>query len=334
MEELYLSWHNLAREALAYTVNNPRSFAHAKKLVLVGMGGSAIAGDVIAATANEQGSVPVMVWKDFYVPKSLIDSDTAVLAISYSGNTRETILSLEQALKRTEMLGVVASDGKLIEIAKERGIPYVQVRKGLVPRAALPLLLFASLRLLSDCQLNLVEKNSIEESLSILNDISSAKSDAMYLASFLYKARLPIIVASTRYAVLAVRIKNELNENSKLPAKVEIAPELFHNDIVGWEATPFVDRALIVESDLVYEREILDFYAEYLQERGFEIAKLGLKGRSLLARYLYGFLVAGLASVKIAKMRGIDPLATQSIAKYKELVHGLEESIRRSVIES
>ena len=328
MEELYLNWYSFASEALRYEVVYPRSFSKAYRIVVVGMGGSAIAGDIIAAIANNTGSLPVIVWKDFYIPRSLIDSSTAVLAISYSGNTRETILSLEQALHRTDMVGVVASDGKLIEIARERRIPYIQVRRGLVPRVALPILLYASLAFLEACGVKLVEKSDMNEGVEVLKDVETAKSDSIYIASYLHRARLPLIVATTRYSALAMRVKNELNENAKMPAKVEIAPELFHNDIVGWEAAVVSDRALIIESDIEYERALLSFYAEYLQERGFEVAELKLRGRSLLAKYLYGSLIAGLASVRIAKIRGVDPLTTHSISKYKNLVTTLEDRVR------
>lgn len=331
LEELYLNWYNFANEALRYEVENPRSFGKAHRIVVVGMGGSAIAGDMIAIIANSTGSIPVFVWKDFYTPKTLIDDSTAVLAISYSGNTRETILSLEQALRRTDMVGVVASNGKLLEIAKEKRLPYIQVRRGLVPRAALPILLYASLALLEACDVKLVEKSDVNEGIEVLRDVETAKSDSIYIASYLQRARLPLIVATTRYNALATRVKNELNENAKMPAKVEIAPELFHNDIVGWEAAVVSDRALIIESDIEYERALLSFYAEYLQERGFEVTELKLRGRSLLARYLYGSLVAGLASVRIAKMRGVDPMTTHSISKYKNLVTALEDRVRSSI---
>lgn len=331
MEELYLNWYSFANEALRYEVAYPRSFSKARRVVVVGMGGSAIAGDMIAVIANSTGSIPVIVWKDFYVPRSLIDSTTAVLAISYSGNTRETILSLEQTLHRTDMVSVVASDGKLIEIAREKRLPHVQVRRGLVPRVALPILLYASLALLEACDVKLVEKSDVNEGVEVLKDVETAKSDSIYIASYLHRARLPLIVATTRYSALAMRIKNELNENAKMPAKVEIAPELFHNDIVGWEAAVVSDRALIIESDIEYEHALLSFYAEYLQERGFEVAELKLRGSSLLAKYLYGSLVAGLASVRIAKMRGVDPLTTHSISRYKNLVTTLEGRVRRFV---
>ena len=101
MKNMYLEWYDFSREALKYSVENLREIKNINRVVIVGMGGSAIAGDVLALVGMEYGDIPITVWKDFYFPKALINENTFVLAISYSGNTRETILALEQALKKT-----------------------------------------------------------------------------------------------------------------------------------------------------------------------------------------------------------------------------------------
>ena len=331
MKNMYLEWYDFSREALKYSVENLREIKNINRVVIVGMGGSAIAGDVLALVGMEYGDIPITVWKDFYFPKALINENTFVLAISYSGNTRETILALEQALKKTDKVGVIASGGKLIDLAKNRRIMYMVLRKGLAPRAALPLLLFGAIKFFYDCNISIIPENIVNQSIEILKNIDVVELHSIYLASYFKNTELPLIIASSRYAILAYRIKNELNENAKMPVKIEIAPELFHNDIVGWELSKFKSKALIIESDKEFENKLLALYARYLNERDFEINILRLLGNNLLSRYLYGFLVAGLMSVELANMRGIDPLETRSIAMYKDAVTVLEPQIRKEL---
>jgi len=331
VKEVYLGWYELALEALRQEVVNAREYKDVEKVLVLGMGGSGIAGDLVALTSMELGSMLVMVVKDFYVPRNLVDENTLVLAISYSGNTRETLISLEICAKKTSKLVAVSSGGLLEEYAVKRGIPFVKVRRGLAPRTALPALYAAAMNGLWSVGVELGNKGLLEKWFGVLREVRKAEFDASSLASFLRKARMPLIVASSRYAVLAVRIKNELNENAKMPAKVEIAPELFHNDIVGWERKLYSDRAVVVESDVPYEIEYLKLYTEILTDAGFEVEMLRLIGDGVVPRTLYGSLVAGLASVKIAEIVGIDPLATKSIASYKSFVNNMEGEIRRTL---
>ncbi|NPA96426.1 MAG: bifunctional phosphoglucose/phosphomannose isomerase [Crenarchaeota archaeon] len=331
MREVYLGWHELAMEALRQEVANPREYKDVDRIVVLGMGGSGIAGDLVALTGLETGSAFVTVVKDFYVPKPVVNDRTLVLAISYSGNTRETLLSLELCSKRTSKIVAVSSGGLLEEYAMKRGIPFVKVRRGLAPRTALPALYAAAMKGLLTVGVSMCESSTLERWFDVLKEVRKAEFDAASLASFLRRARMPLIVASARYAVLATRIKNELNENAKMPAKVEIAPELFHNDIVGWERKLYSDRAIVVESDIPYEVEYLKLYTEILTDVGFEVEMLRLIGDGVVPRVLYGSLVAGLASVKVAEIAGIDPLATKSIAAYKSFINNMEGEIRRTL---
>ena len=330
LKDTYLRWFELAREGLALGVENRREYRDVERVVITGMGGSGIAGDLVVLALEDYAEMLGMVSKDFSIPSPMVNERTLVIAISYSGNTRETLFSLEQALKRSSKACIVASGGKLIEFARSRGIPYVKVREGLAPRLALPQLFTATIKLLKEVGVVDVV-NEVARDIEVLRETRSALMDSESLASFLRNARMPLIVASTRYQVLAMRIKNELNENAKMPAKVEIAPELFHNDIVGWERQVFSDRAVIVESDLEHEREYLRLYEEFLDSMGFEIWLMKLLGDTRIAKIMYGSLVAGLASVRIAELVGVDPLVTKSIASYKKFVTGEEEFIRRSL---
>jgi glucose/mannose-6-phosphate isomerase len=331
MLEQYMNWYNLALEALNYEIKNLKRLEGVEEVVVVGMGGSGIVGDMLSAIAQTYARIPLYTYKDFYIPQNFINKSTFILAISYSGNTLETISSVQHAIKVGIPIGIVASGGELIDIAKKHHIPYVIVRQGLAPRSALPILLIASIKILHFCGIPLIPMDIVEKSIQVLRDAEKAVAKASQLAEFLNNSRLPLIVSTTRFAPLATRFKNELNENAKMPAKVEIAPELFHNDIVGWERKEMHGKAIVINSDISYENLLLDFYADYLKSVGFEVFYLKLEG-NVMERYLEGSLIAGLTSVKIANKLGFDPLQTRSIAMYKDFLKKYREKIVEAVL--
>jgi glucose/mannose-6-phosphate isomerase len=326
MLEHYLEWYRYTLEAFDYPVYNVRDFSDTEKVIVAGMGGSGIVGDMLATIASDLGNIAVHVFKDFYLPKKLVDSKTFVLSISYSGNTLETISSTAVALEFGAKVGVVASGGRLLDIAKTRRLPYTTVRSGLVPRLALPMMLVAAIKLLSNCSVNVIPLQTLRSSVEILSKINEASSVAREIANVVLQSSIPTIVATTRYQALALRFKNELNENSKIPVKVEIIPELFHNDIVGWEASKLKDVVVLIDSDIDYENILVNFYEDYLRSLSIKTYILKLIG-NIIERSLYGSLIAGIASVYIAQRRGLDPLTTKSIAMYKNVLKNLETEV-------
>jgi glucose/mannose-6-phosphate isomerase len=326
MLEHYLRWYQYTLESFEYPLHNVKYFSDIEKVVVVGMGGSGIVGDMLATIATEFGDISVYIFKDFYIPKNFVTTKTFVIAISYSGNTLETVTSTLTALKSGARVGVVASGGRLVDIAKSRDVPYVIVRSGLAPRLALPMMLVAAIRLLSECGVDVVPVNILRTSVEVLKSVDKASTIAKEVSDLVKQSSIPTVIAATRYYALALRFKNEFNENSKIPVKIEILPELFHNDIVGWEAAKLKDVVILIDSDVDYENKLIEFYDEYLESLNIKTYTLKLAG-NIIERYLYGSLIAGIASVYVAQNRGLDPLITKSIAMYKNILKSLENEI-------
>lgn len=325
-----MRWYEYSIDAMSYSIVNAKMFKGIRRVIVMGMGGSGIVGDMIASIASLKPSTLIYVHKDFYIPKHLVDDTTFILSISYSGNTLETVLATKEVLQRTRSIGVVTSGGELLKIAKENNLPYTTVIEGLTPRSALPIMLIASLNLLALCGVEVVSRDEVLKAIEVLRDIDTAEKISYELLEFLKNSKLPLIVASQRYSALATRIKNELNENSKIPAKVEILPELFHNDIVGWERAEFRDKAILIESDLDYENKLIKFYKDYLTSVGLDTYILHLQG-NIIERLLYGSLVAGITSIKLALLRKVDPLQTRSIVMYKQLLQEMRKDVAEAI---
>jgi glucose/mannose-6-phosphate isomerase len=318
MLDYYASWPNMVCKALNYPVKNFKTYSFSN-IVVVGMGGSGIVGDFIKMLGFERLSIPVCVFKSFNIPK-WVNSRTLLIAVSYSGNTVETVESVKYGVKYGANIVAISSGGLLEKIALKNSFPYVRVDGGYTPRSAFPLLLYSALKILLMLDVNIVDEWEINESINSL-DTSRNIEDARNVANTL-KDSIPIIIADVRYEPLALRFKNELNENSKMIAKYEVIPEYFHNDIVGYEGSRGDFKVLILDpgDETIYADMLTDFVSSYLEDLGFEALSLKLKGKSPLTKLIYGSHIAGLSSVMIAESRNIDPLQTRSIDRYKEFL--------------
>ncbi|MCJ7745295.1 MAG: bifunctional phosphoglucose/phosphomannose isomerase [Actinobacteria bacterium] len=213
-----------------------------KAVVVLGMGGSGISGDVVASLTANSLRVPMATVKGYTLPE-FVDENTLVFAVSYSGNTEETLDCVEGALERGAPVVAVASGGKLAEIAAERDLPLFQVPAGFQPRAALGYLFVPVLSALERIGLvhglvgevgaacEMLEERVREYGVAMPLDDNPAKRLARDLVGF-----LPVVYGlEGPLAVAALRWKDQFNENSKVPAFYNWFPELNHNETVGWQ---------------------------------------------------------------------------------------------------
>lgn len=284
-------------------------------LLIMGMGGSGIVGDVIYSLSSEVLKIPVVLTKDFRIPK-WVGRDWLAVAVSYSGDTIETLSCLNEAIQRGAQVAVVASGGEMIRLAEERKIPYVKIPPNRTPRSSFPALLLGTLKLLKNIGIDLStphEKRIVE--FLKKEDVSRLSQE---LAEKLLN-KIPVFVSSTKYYPLALRAKDEFNENAKVPAKVEVYPEGFHNDIVGWEAW-FGPFSVIIFKER--GNTILEFLKETLLDAGLETITYELSN-AYVEEIIKWSQVIGIASVITALKRGVDPRETKHIVKYKKFIKEL-----------
>jgi glucose/mannose-6-phosphate isomerase len=225
-------------------------------VVVAGMGGSGIAGDVLAGLAFAGSGVPVLAVKGDRLP-AFVGPGTLLVATSYSGNTAETLSAVEQGLAAGARLVAVTSGGALAELASSRGAPLVTIESGRMPRAALwslvvPVCLAAEaagvLPPLSD-QVCAAADTLDAETAALGPHVETAANPAKQAALRLLD-RLPVVWGSGQLgAVAATRFRTQCNENAKVPVVSGALPEANHNDVMGLEGGLGPGRELVLLRD-------------------------------------------------------------------------------------
>ena len=312
-KKLYLDWYDLSSKTLDTEVANPTELRNIKGLALAGMGGSGIVCDVIYSMLYSNSRKPLAVIKGFNLPK-WVSRGWLVLTISYSGNTLETLSVAKEAVDREAYLASVTSGGKLLELSKKKSIPYILVEGGRAPRASFPSLLLGGIKILHDLGVLTEGLKSARNSIDVLRDVERAEKISSGLSDFI-EGKIPVFVTDNTHYPLALRGKDELNENSKYLAMTQVYPENAHNDIVGWEGWFGPLTAIFVG----IKTWVLDYVSSYLTLKGVPIKWFDLSGMEpYLKRVLWWSLVIGLTSLRLAWRRGLNPEKTESIRMYKD----------------
>ncbi|MFQ5860056.1 MAG: bifunctional phosphoglucose/phosphomannose isomerase [Dehalococcoidia bacterium] len=293
-------------------------YAAVEAVVVAGMGGSAIGGDLLADLAALEEAPPVTVVRGYQLP-AFVGENTLVIASSYSGSTEETLAVFQQALERSCQVVAVTGGGALEQRARDAHIPLVPVQYQGEPRCALgysfvvPLALLQRLGLLAD---KLAELSQALETLEALaerlgEEAPRERNPAKRLAEGLL-GRLPVVYGAGIFTGVARRWKTQFNENAKVWAFFDTLPELHHNSVVGYGLPAEVERRLLVlllqpqgllpRLDLRYR-----ITGELLEQKGIAYQLIRGEGRSPLAQMLSAVLLGDFVSYYLALLQGIDP---------------------------
>jgi glucose/mannose-6-phosphate isomerase len=302
----------------------------AETVLICGMGGSAISGDLAAASIP---SAHVVVNKGYSLPGWAAGVRPLVIAVSYSGNTEETRSAVDEALAIELPVAVVAGAGALSDLADQRDLPIVRVPIGLQPRAALGYLTGGVLRLLESAGLAEEQTDALNEAATVVGELwgegptGPAGRLAMDLADGL-AGRIPLMYGSSGLtAPVAQRWKTQINENGKRPAFWSVLPELDHNEIVGWSALEALTRrsvGIILLRDRDEHSQIRRRFALTTSLISGSVPVVGevwSQGESRLARIASLALIGDIVSVHLAEQEGVDPVPVDVIENLKALLN-------------
>ena len=223
------------------TINIHNTYDNIQNIVIAGMGGSAIGGDVVKLLTKNELKVPFVISRNYKLP-NWVNENTLVICSSYSGDTEETLDSFDDSLNKGAKIIGISTGGTLTKLLIGNKLDVVTIPSGLQPRAALALSFVPMLCLLN--KLGFISSNSIKDlksTVSLLNDFrdkyynQNEQNPTYAIAQRIYKT-IPIIYGENEYTgIIALRWKGQLSENSKMLAFCNDLPEMNHNEIVGWE---------------------------------------------------------------------------------------------------
>ncbi len=301
-----------------------------RAVLAVGMGGSAAAGDLLQALAEDRAPFPIHVARGYGVP-AWVGPDTLVVASSYSGETEETLAAFQAARARGARALVVTSGGRLGAEAHRAGLPWVRVPTGFPPRAALAYLLMPAIVALDAVGGGLAGAADREEAVGVLKalggelapEVPTPHNDAKRLAAELL-GRTPVIYGTDATAVVAYRWRTQMEENAKVVALSGALPELDHNAIEAWGAGPAGAWAVVFLRDpgehaRVARRVTL---TRPITEGRALTREVWARGEGRLARLLSLVLFGDWTSYYLALLRGVDPWTVATLDAFKRRMMG------------
>jgi glucose/mannose-6-phosphate isomerase len=297
-------------------------------IVIAGMGGSGIGGDLVKAVVGSQFPCPIIVHRGYTLP-AFVTSQTLFVAVSYSGNTEETLLSVESAFAQGANILAVTSGGKLGAFVEAHNLPCVIIPAGQPPRASLGYLLMPILSVLA--RLGFVRdldfQSDLEETVALLAQLGgdfhpdAPESQPKRLAQALH-GKLPIIYTPQELEAIAMRWKGQMNENSKSLAYYSVYPEMNHNEIEGWKHPSVLTQQchVIQLRDPIAPSQTqrrMDITAELIQPHTAGITQVYSVGKSLLARLLSLVAIGDWASFYLAILYEQNPTPVGRIEELK-----------------
>ncbi|MBX3029498.1 MAG: bifunctional phosphoglucose/phosphomannose isomerase [Chloroflexi bacterium] len=309
----------------------PAEHRAATAVAVLGMGGSAIGGDLVRGIWADRLRVPVEVVRGYDLP-AWVGEGTLVVASSYSGGTEETISAFGEAAARRARTVVLSTGGTLLDVARRAGLPNLTFPGGGQPRASVGYALTLLAGVLERAGMLDVSDAEVEAAAAVADarvaasapGVPTADNEAKRLAWTLVD-RLPIIEASGFLAPVARRWKTQLNENSKSTAAWEELPEATHNTVVGYpQPDTLRDHLLVVflEGGSEHPRDLLRarLSRELLDSAGIEHHVAQLAGTDRLSQALDGIVRGDFASIYLAALYGEDPTPVEVLVQLKQVM--------------
>lgn len=286
-----------------------------RNVLISGLGGSGIGGTIVSELAFGHSPVPVTVTKGYFIP-AFTGPDSLVIISSYSGNTEETVACLEQALAKKATIVCISSGGKVAEIAEANNLGLIRIPGGNPPRSCLGYSLTQLVFIFA--HYNLLPKQAIadlESAVSLLQrEHVAIRKSGEDLAAKLH-GRLPVIYCTTNNEGIAIRFRQQLNENAKILCWHQVIPEMNHNELVGWAGGTEEIAVVLFNDPAEYERnqyrvqlnrDIISRYTPHF----FEVDS---KGNSRIEKAIYLIHLGDWASVFLADLRGVDAVEVNVI---------------------
>lgn len=288
-------------------------------LVVCGMGGSAVGGDLAAAALSADATRPVVTARGYELGP-WIGPDHLVLCASHSGSTEETLSCYDAAGRLGADRVVLTTGGELADRARADGVAVIGVPSGMQPRAAVVYMTVAALKCAEACGAATAVGERIEAAVPTLEAVIADRATVDELARSL-KGTIPVVYGAAGDAAIARRWKNQLNENAKAASFAGEVPEICHNEIEGWATgratAPLASVLLATPGAHPRNARRLDVLAERLGAIGVPVVRPQAVGDDRIANVMSLVTLGDLVSVRVAELTDVDPDAIEAIEGFK-----------------
>ncbi len=338
--QMHLRIQNLYEQfETAFTILNAKSKiskSKVKSIVVTGLGGSAIGGDLVRTYVSGECAVPILVNRNYTLP-AFVNASTLVVISSYSGNTEETLSAYHDAIKRHAQIFCITSGGKVEELALKHKHYTVKIPSGAPPRTAIGYSLVPMLQTLAKFGFIGDKQQEIAETARYLKEKSLAYAnfkDKQNLAVQLAKkcfGKLPIIYTSDDFtSAVGVRWKGQICENAKMLAYSNVFPELNHNELVGWnQYKDLLKKTTVImlhdKSDHPRTAFRMRVTKSIIKKYASDVIDVESEGKSLLTRLFSLILLGDWVSYYLSILNGVDATPVKAIDFLKESLSTFKE---------
>lgn len=310
MKQLIANFNNQVREAVAIGEKATfTSWPHEIKNILVtGLGGSGIGGTIVSQICEKELTIPFTVNKDYFIP-AFVNKHTLVVVSSYSGNTEETLQAMDMAIKKGAKIVCVSSGGKTIELCKQHNLDYILIPGGMPPRSCYGysstqlFYILLGMKLIGDGF-----KSQMQKAIALLDaEEENIKKESRALAEKLI-GKITAIYAAANYEGVAVRFRQQIDENGKMLCWHHVFPEMNHNELVGW-TTKNESVAVVMfrnKDDYFRTAKRMDICKEIFSKYTPHIFEVWSKGDSQLEKSMYLIHFGDWVSWYLSEIKNID----------------------------
>lgn len=321
MDKLVASFADQLKEAIAIgsKVQLRTPVAEIRNIVVTGLGGSGIGGNLVSEIVADELRVPMQVNKEYGLP-NFVNENTLVICSSYSGNTEETLAAFADAIKANALIVCITSGGKLLELAKQYNLDHVIIPGGNPPRSCLGYSSVQQLFVLK--QLGLISnkfESELNETISLLErEATHIRSLAKAIAAQL-KNRIPVLYSVTDMESVAVRFRQQINENAKMLCWHHVVPEMNHNELVGWrnQIGNWAPIFLRSREDFDRNQQRIEINKSIVAKYSEHVIEIYAKGESHTERAFYLIHLGDWVSVYLAELNGVDAVEVKVIDHLK-----------------
>lgn len=322
METLVQQFPNQLQEAITIgskATLNPVTTSY-RQVVISGLGGSGIGGTIVSQLVDAEANVPIIANKDYSIP-GFVNEHTLVIISSYSGNTEETLEAFEKAMAKGAHIACITSGGKVGKLAEKHGLNHIIIPGGLPPRAAFG---YSFAQLFFILKHYGVIQSDVAATLTAANNKLIEQQDAIKalgheVATFL-NGKMPVLYSDASTEGVAVRWRQQMNENSKMLCWNHVYPEMNHNELVGWTGKKDQLAVLFLrnEGDYTRTQKRMEVTRDTFARCTPHIKEVYSKGNNVIERGLYLIHLGDWTSVYLADLKGIDAMEVHVIDSLKE----------------